>query len=90
MDNNDKPAPSPKDLEYAAELREQIHQKVLEKVRLTNPAIDTVVDPYPVESYLQYSWEYPGAWYLVVAIPEGFRSRDAFIDFLVKETLKRQ
>ena len=50
----------------------------------------TVVDPYPVESYFQYSWEYPGAWYLVVAIPEGFRSRDAFIDFLVKETLKRQ
>ncbi len=90
MDNSEKPAPGPKDLEYAAELREQIHQKVLEKVRLIDPAIDSVVDPYPVESYFQYSWEYPGAWYLVVAIPEGFRSRDAFIDFLVKETLKRQ
>lgn len=24
----------------------------------------------------------------VVAIPEGFKSRDAFINFLVKETLK--
>ena len=90
MDNNDKPAPSPKDLEYAADFREWIHREVLEKVRLTNPAIDAVVDPYPVESYFQYNWEYPGAWYLIVAIPEGFRSRDAFVDFLVKQTLGRQ
>ena len=84
------PSPSEKDLAEAAEFRARIHEKVLEKVQAVNPGIDTVVDPYPVESYFQYSWEYPGAWYLVVAIPEGFRSRDAFIDFLVKETLKRQ
>lgn len=84
---NDKPAPGPKDLEYAADLRQRIHQEVMEKVRQTDPRIDAVADPYPVESYFQYSWEYPGAWYLVVAIPEGFRSRKAFVDFLVKETL---
>ena len=84
---NDKPAPGPKDLEYAADLRQRIHQEVLEKVRQTDPRIDAVVDPYPVESYFQYSWEYPGTWYLVVAIPEGFRSRKAFVEFLVKETL---
>lgn len=88
MNAEEKPAPCGKDLEYAAELRELIHQKVLEKVQMTNPGIDTVVDPYPVESYFQWSWEYPGAWYLNVAIPEGFKSRDAFINFLVKETLK--
>ena len=88
MNTAEKPVPSEKDLEYAAELRELIHQKALEKVRMINPAINTVVDPYPVESYFQWSWEYPGTWYIVVAIPEGFKSRDAFINFLVKETLK--
>ena len=88
MNIAEKPVPSEKDLEYAAELRELIHQKALEKVRMINPAINTVVDPYPVESYFQWSWEYPGTWYIVVAIPEGFKSRDAFINFLVKETLK--
>ena len=31
----------------------------------------------------------PGAWYLYVAIPKGFKSRNAFIDFLVKETISR-
>ena len=88
MNTAEKPAPSEKDLEYAAELRELIHQKVLEKVRMVKPAVDTVVDPYPVESYFQWMWDYPGAWYIVVAIPEGFKSRDAFINFLVKETLE--
>ena len=87
MSSVEKPAPSEKDLEYAAELRGLIHQKVLEKVQSINPGIDTVVDPFPVEAYFQWSWEYPGAWYLVVAIPEGFKSRKAFIDFLVKKTL---
>lgn len=86
--SSEKPAPSAKDLEYAAELKELIHQKVLEKVMMVNPSIKTVVDPYPVESYFQWSWEYPGDWYIVVAIPEGFKSRDAFINFLIKETLK--
>ena len=87
MNDAEKPAPSEKDLEYAAALRALIHQKVLEKAQMINPAIDTVIDPYPVESYFQWVWDYPGAWYIVVAIPEGFKSRDAFINFLVKETL---
>lgn len=94
MDQNssrdDKPAPGPKDLEYAAELRAEIHEAVLEKVHQTDPAIDAVADPYTVNDYFQYSWEYPGQWYLVVAIPEGFRGRRAFIDFLVRETMKRR
>lgn len=92
MDNpssqNDRPAPSLQDLKYAAEFRDGIHRQVLEEVRRTDPRIETVADPYPVESYFQWSWEYPGTWYRVVAIPEGFRSRNAFVDFLVRETLK--
>ena len=88
MNTAEKPAPSERDLEYATQLRELLHQKALEKVRTINPAIDTVVDPYPVESYFQWTWEYPGAWYIVVSIPEGFKSRDAFINFLVKKTLE--
>ena len=88
MYSAEKPAPSERDLKYAAELRELIHQKVLEKARIINPAINSVVDPYPLESYFQWVWDYPGAWYIVVAIPDGFKSRDAFINHLVKETLK--
>lgn len=87
--SNDKPAPSQKDLEAATEFRAGIHEKVLEKVRATNPGIESVRDPYSVEDYFQWNWEYPGAWYLYVAIPKGFKSRNAFIDFLVKETISR-
>lgn len=89
MEHKEKPSPSEQDLKYAAELRELVHQKALEKIRLVNPAVDSVLDPYPVESYFQWSWEYPGAWYLIVAIPEGFKSRNAFIDFLVRKTLEQ-
>ena len=55
----------------AAELRTEIHEKVLERVRLANPDINSVIDPYQVEDYFQWNWDYPGAWYIVVAIPEG-------------------
>lgn len=89
MNAAEKPAPSEKDLEYAAELRALIHQKVLEKARIINPAINSVVDPYPLESYFQWVWDYPGAWYIVVAIPEGFKSRDVFINYLVRETMRK-
>ena len=89
MNSTEKPAPGERDLAYAAELRELIHQKVLEKARMVNPSIHTVVDPYPLESYFQWVWDYPGAWYIVVAIPEGFKSRDAFINYLVEETLRK-
>ena len=88
MNTAEKPAPSERDLKYAAELRELVHQKALEKARMISPSIDRVFDPYPIESYIQWVWDYPGAWYVVVAIPEGFKSRDAFINHLVKETLK--
>ena len=85
--NTDKPRPSEQDLKYAAEFRTEIHREVLERVQLDNPDINSVIDPYPVESYFQWNWEYPGAWYIYVAIPEGFRSRKAFVDFLEKNTL---
>ena len=85
----DMPSPGKRDLEEAAEFRDRIHEKVLETVRETNPDIESVCDPYSVEDYFQWNWEYPGAWYLYVAIPKGFRSRKAFIDFLVKKTLEQ-
>ena len=85
--NPDMPDPSEQDLKYAAKLRAEIHEKVLEGVRLVNPDIDSVIDPYPVKDYFQWMWDYPGAWYVVVAIPEGYRSREDFIKFLVKNTL---
>lgn len=85
--SQDKPAPGEQDLKYAAELRAVIHEKVLEWIQPVYPEIDTVIDPYSVKDYFQWNWEYPGAWYLYVAIPEGYKSREAFIRFLVKNTL---
>ena len=84
------PSPTQKDLEEAAAFRDRIHEKVLEIVQATNPDIRSVVDPYPVDQYVQWNWEYPGAWYLYPAIPNGFKSRKAFIDFLVGKTLEQQ
>ncbi|MBO4671281.1 MAG: hypothetical protein J5640_05505 [Bacteroidales bacterium] len=82
-----KQEPSEKDLEDAVKFRADIHKEALGKIRLVKPDIDSVIDPYRVEDYFQWNWEYPGAWYLYVAIPEGYRSRDAFVQFLVKNTL---
>ena len=84
----DMPSPGKRDLEEAAEFRDRIHEKVLEIVLETNPDIESVCDPYSVEDYFQWNWEYPGAWYLYPSIPKGFKSRNAFIDFLVKKTLE--
>ena len=78
-----------KDLEDAQELRDRIHARALEIVRLTYPDADRVYDRHSVEEYLTKYWDYPGAWYTMTAIPEGYRSRDEFIDSLVKRTLER-
>lgn len=85
--NQDKPAPGEQNLKYAAELKAGVHEEALERIRLVNPVIGSVIDPYRVEDYYQWNWEYPGVWYLYVAIPDGYRSREAFIRFLVKNTL---
>jgi hypothetical protein len=79
---------SDRDLEAAAEFREGIHKEALQKVRAILPGADTVIDRNPVETYFQNVWEYPGKWYLYVAIPEGFRSRAALIDSIVNDTLE--
>ena len=81
--------PSEQDLKYAAELRDLIHQKALEKAQEVNldVELEDIIDPYGVEDYFQQVWEYPGAWYRVVAIPYGFKSRNQFIDTIVKDTL---
>ena len=81
---------SEQDLKYATELREWVHEEVLKKVQERYPEIDEVVDPHPVEEYFQQVWDYPGAWYTVVAIPKGYRSRKALVDTLVKLTIEKQ
>lgn len=78
---------SEQDLKYARELREDIHREALEIVRKTRPDVTTVVDPHPAEDYFQAYWDYPGRWYTMVAIPSGYRSRKAFVDAIVRDTL---
>ena len=80
-------APSEQELKDAAEFRDGIHREALERLHSVKPAICSVKDPYPLESYFEWNWEYPGAWYRYVSIPEGFRSRKAFVDYLVQHTL---
>ncbi len=78
---------SESDLADAAEFRDRIHAQALELVRLTRPEVTEVVDRYPVESYFRQHWDYPGAWYTTVAIPESVKSREALIDTIVRDTL---
>lgn len=80
---------SEQDLKYAAELRDDVHREALAIVRKTRPNVTEVVDRHPVEDYLQEHWDYPGKWYTVVAIPEGF-SRNTLIDAMVRDTLSGQ
>lgn len=81
------PEYSEQDLKYATELREEIHREALAIVRKTRPNVTEVVDRHPVEDYFQENWEYPGKWYTIVAIPYGYRSRKAFVDQIVQDTL---
>lgn len=78
---------SEQDLKYAAQLREEIHREALAIVRKTRPNAAEVVDRHPVEDYFQESWEYPGRFYTVVAIPYGYKSRKALVDAIVRDTL---
>ena len=79
---------SEQDLRHAAELRDEIHSKALARVRAVYPAAELVIDPHPVEDYFQEVWDYPGRWYTVVAIPEGYGSRKALVEAIVRETLE--
>lgn len=81
------PKYSEQDLKYAAELRGEIHKEALAKVRAVYPDADHVVDRYPVDSYFQEVWEYPGKWYTVVGTPEGAGSRNNLIDTIVRNSL---
>ena len=78
---------SEQDLKYATEFRDEIHNEALAKVRAVYPCADHVVDRYPVESYFQEVWDYPGKWYTVVATPEGTGGRKALVEIIVRETL---
>ena len=74
--------------EDAKDFRNMIHAEALQRVQRIRPDITSVIDRYPVESYFRQHWDYPGAWYTIVAIPEDVKSREALIDIIVRDTLK--
>lgn len=80
---------SEQDLRYAAEFREDVHREALERIRRLHPEIEAVEDRWPVEAYFQRHWDYPGKWYVIVAIPPESGSRKALIDAIVSDTLKQ-
>ena len=75
------------ELEYAAAFRAAIHKEALEKAKRADPTVETVIDRHPAEDYIGKYWDYPGKWYTTTAIPEGYRSREALIDAIVRDTL---
>ena len=75
------------DLESASEFRNEIHKEALKRVQKIDSRIETVTDPYPVEAYFQQNWDYPGKWYIMVAVPEDAGGREALIDIIVRESL---
>ena len=79
---------SEQDLKYAAELRAEIHEEALKRVRAVYPEATRVVDKYPVDAYFQEVWDYPGKWYTVVATPPGTGGRKDLTESLVRETLE--
>ncbi len=81
------PEHSEQDLKRAAEFREEIHREALAKVRAVCPCADHVVDPYPADAYFDEVWDYPGAWYTMIATPPGTGGRKNLIEIIVRETL---
>lgn len=81
------PEYSEQDLKYATEFREEIHREALAIVHKTHPNATKVIDRHPVEDYFQENWEYPGKLYTIVSIPYGYKSRQALVDTIVRNTL---
>lgn len=81
------PEYSEQDLKYAAEFCEELHKEALSIVRKTRPNVTEVIDRHPVEDFFREHWDYPGKWYTVVAIPNGYCSRKEFVDSIVSDTL---
>ena len=78
---------SEQELKAAADFRNRIHAEALERVRRICPEIESVTDRYEAEDYFQQHWDYPGAWYTIVAVPESAGSREALIDAIVRDTI---
>ena len=76
-------------LKQAAEFREAIHKEALAKVRNAYPEIDFVIDMHPLDDYLTEYRDYPGTWYKIPAIPQGYKSREALIDEIASQTIER-
>ena len=66
---------------------DKIRSEALAKVRLANPYITHVIDPYTFDDYCRKSWDYPGAWYCYFQLPNGITSRQQLIATIVAHTL---
>ena len=77
-----------RDLKDATKFRDGVHKEALKIIRKRYPEIEEVRDCNPVESYFKYVWDYPGAWYLYVTIPERYKTRDELIRDIVDRTIK--
>ena len=80
---------SSSDLEAAAEFRNGIHEEALERLQRIDSRFEKVIDRYPVEAYFQQHWDYPGKWYITVAVPSDAGSREALVDTIVRDTIAK-
>jgi len=77
------------DLKQAADFRESIHKEALAKARSAYPEIDFVIDTHPVEDYITEHWDYPGMWYKIPGVPDGYKSREALVDKIANQTIEK-
>ena len=76
-----------RDYADAEAFRAVIHREALKKAQAREPDVTAVVDPNPIEAYFLCVWDYPGAWYPYVGVPERYKSRDELIADIVRNTL---
>lgn len=76
------------DLKKAAQLRAEIHEAALLKVKAVCPDAERVIDKYPADAYFDKVWDYPGQWYTVIATPPGTGGRKKLTDAIVRQTLE--
>ena len=82
------PIITPADVADAEKFRAEIHEEALQTAKKYVPGLTEVFDRNPVDSYILPYWDYPGAWYIRVGVPEKYKSRDALVSDIVKTTLE--
>lgn len=79
-----------KDYADAEAFRAVIYREALKRVHERDESVTAVVDPNPIEAYFLCVWDYPGAWYPYVGVPDRYKDREELIADIVRHTLAQR